>query len=99
VGGFAAAWLTGTGIVAWREVKTSGHMPVPAALLGVTLLFVGLDVVATVFPRSRPLVTMGAWGLNVAGLLQLLGPANGLYGQVAKTEAAEGSAEGEAAPS
>jgi len=92
VGGLAGAWLAGTSIVAWREVKASGHMPVPGALLGVTLLFAGLALVADIAPASRQAVTLLGWGLDIAGLFQIL-PA-GLMGQVSKAQASEASAEG-----
>ena len=91
MGGLAGAWLAGVSIVTWREVKSSGHMPVPAALLGVTGLFVALSVIAEAAPASRAVVTMLGWGLDVAGLFQVL-PA-GLFGQISKAQSAEGQAE------
>ena len=66
MGGLAGAWLAGVSIVAWRESKASGHMPVPAALLGVTGLFAALALIAEIVPASRPAVTMLGWGLDVA---------------------------------
>jgi hypothetical protein len=93
VGGLAGAWLAGTGIVAWREVRQSGHMPVPGALLGVTLLFAGLALVADIAPPARPVVTLLGWGLDVAGLLNVL-PA-GLFGQIQQAQESEASASGQ----
>ena len=89
--GLGAAWLAGIGIVAWREVHQSSHMPVPAALLGVTGLFVALSLIADISPQARPVVTLLGWGLDVAGFLQVL-PA-GLFGQVQAAQSAEAAAE------
>jgi uncharacterized membrane protein HdeD (DUF308 family) len=66
-------------------------MPVPGALLGVTLLFAGLALFADIVPASRTAVTWLGWGLDVAGLFQIL-PA-GLFGQVQKAQASEAAAE------
>jgi hypothetical protein len=95
MGGLTGAWLVGVGIVAWREHQKSGRMPIPGALLGVTGLFVGLMLIAEIAPGSQRIVTLGAWGLDIAGLMNILGPANGLFGQVQQTQATEASAEGE----
>jgi hypothetical protein len=91
VGGLAGAWAVGVGIVAWREVRSHGHMPVPAALLGVTGLFAVLSIVAKASPQARPVVTLLGWGLDVAGLLNIL--PGGLFGQIKKAQAAEQAAE------
>lgn len=96
MGGLEGAWLVGVGIVAWREVNASGHMPVPAALLGVTGLFAALSLLADISPAARPVLTVAAWGLDVAGLFQIL-PA-GLFGQVQKAQATEAAAEKPSAP-
>ena len=89
--GLGAAWLVGIGIVAWREVHQSGHMPVPAALLGVTGLFAALSLIADIAPPAKPVVKLLGWGLDVAGFLQVL-PA-GLFGQVQAAQATEAAAE------
>jgi hypothetical protein len=91
VGGLAGAWLAGVGIVAWREVRQSGHMPVPAALLGVTGLFAALSLIADMAPASRRVVTLAAWGLDLAGFMNIL--PNGLFGQVQAAQSAEDSAQ------
>ena len=90
MGGLAGAWLAGVSIVAWRESKASGHMPVPAALLGVTGLFAALALIAEIVPASRPAVTMLGWGLDVASFQVL--PA-GLFGQIQASQSAETQAE------
>ncbi len=88
--GLAGAWLAGVAIVGWREVHSSGHLPVPAALLGVTGLFAALGIIADVWPASASVVTLAGWGLDIAGFLQVL-PA-GLFGQVGQAQAAEAKA-------
>lgn len=78
MGGFAAAWLTAEGIVIWRSVRASGRMVPPGQLLGVTLLYIALDIVATAQPAARYPATALAWGLNIAGLANVL--PGGIYG-------------------
>jgi len=90
MGGLAGAWLAGVSIVAWRQVHQSGHLPVPAALLGVTGLFAALSLIADLSPAARPAVTLLGWGLDVAGLLNVL-PA-GLSGQISAAQSAESAA-------
>jgi hypothetical protein len=93
VGGLAGAWLLGEAIVIWRETRRSHRMPVPGQLLGVTGLFIALALVADASVSARPVVTALAWGLDVAGILNVL-PA-GLMGQVTRAQQAEATAEGE----
>lgn len=93
MGGLAGAWLAGIAIVAWRESRQSGHMPVPAALLGVTGLFAALSLIGDISAPARPVVTVLGWGLDVAGLFQVL--PGGLFGQVSRAQAAEAAAEGD----
>lgn len=78
--GLLAAWLVGESLLIWRIVHRDHHMPVPGELIAVTGLFAGLAVIADVFPTTTGLVTVGAWGLDLAGFLNLW-PA-GLGGQV-----------------
>lgn len=84
--GLAAAWAVGEGIVIWRAVRRSKHLPVPGDLLGITVLFAVLGWVAEYQPLSGP-VTLVAWGLDIAGLLDIL--PKGLSGQIQKAQAAE----------
>jgi len=88
--GFVAAWLAGTGIVVWRMVHQDHRLPVPGALLGITALFGALALTADVFPQSAGLVTLTAWGLDIAALLNVL-PA-GLGGQLAAISGEQQSA-------
>ena len=90
MGGFVAAWLTGEAIYAWRSVHQSGKPPVPGAMAGITLLFAGLAVVAELDPRARFPVTALAWGLNLAGIMNVL--PKGLGGQVTAAQANEAAA-------
>src|SRR5215472_2846697 len=83
-GALAGAWLLGLGIVTWRQVKGGAHMPVPGALLAVTGMFAVLGVVADVYPASQTFVVVTAYGLDLAGVLNLW-PA-GLGGRIAGHE-------------
>ena len=87
MGGFAAAWLLGESIVVWRNVKAHRRIPPPGQLLGVTLLFAVLGVMADIAPTAEPLAAAIGWGLDVAGILNLW-PA-GLGAQVEQAQAAE----------
>ena len=80
-------WLAGIGIVGWRETHQSGHLPVPAALLGVTLLFGALSLVADAAPAARRVVMLLGWGLDLAGLFNVL--PGGLFQQVSSAQTAE----------
>jgi hypothetical protein len=95
VNGFIAAWLAGEGIVVWRTVHHTKKLPVPGALLGVSILFGALALIADSAPPARPFVTMIAWGLDLAGLINVL--PGGLYGQVEEAQTASATAQGETA--
>jgi hypothetical protein len=100
-GGLLAAWVTAEALLIWRIVHRDHAMPVPGELVAVTGLFAALAAVADVFPASAGLITVTAWGLDVAGFLNLW-PA-GLGGQVqqaaaAGTGAGRGEARGTAGP-
>lgn len=85
-GALAGAWLAGTGLVVWRQLRGNPHLPVPGQLLAVTGIFAMFGVVADVVPASRTFIVATAWGLDVAGLFNLW-PA-GLGGQVQAAAAA-----------
>ena len=91
MGSLTLAWLTGMGITSWRQVRQSGHLPVPASLVAVTGLFVALGIVSEVAPVTARVVELTAWGLDLAGLLRVL-PA-GLFQEVQTAEQAQASAE------
>ena len=92
-GGFAAAWLLGTGIGVYRQVTRSHRMPVPGNLLALTAFFAALALIGDVLPQARRTVTLLAWGLDLAGVLQLMS-AGPLPEQVATAQASEAAAEG-----
>jgi hypothetical protein len=89
--GFVAAWLAGLSIVIWRDVHKSHRMPVPGNLLGISALFAGLAITADIAPRAAPVLTLGAWGLDIAAFLKVL-PA-GLGGQLNQAADVSHSAE------
>ena len=71
--GFVAAWLAGEAIVVWRIVHKDHRIPVPGALLGISALFAGLALTADIFPAWGKPLTLAAWGLDLAVLLQVIG--------------------------
>ena len=87
--GLVAAWAAGEAISIWRQVHVSHHLPVPGELLGITGLFAALGVVSEVAPRAAGLITLTAWGLVLAGVLNVL--PKGLGGQIQQTEQAQGA--------
>lgn len=92
-GSLTGAWLVGEGIYIYREVSKSHRPPVPGALLGVTLLFVGLSLFTEVVPASAQAVMWGAWGLDLAGILQLFRGGK-LPGEITQTQQNEQTASG-----
>lgn len=78
--GLVAAWLAGEAIVIWRVVHKSHHLPVPGDLLGISLLFAGLALVSDLFSQATQVVTLTAWGLDIAAFFDIL-PA-GFGGQI-----------------
>jgi len=85
-----AAWLFGEAIVIWRLVHRDHHMPVPGELWGITGLFALLGGAAEIFPQAGQVIVMAAWGLDMAGFLNVL--PKGLGGQINQTEKAQGGA-------
>lgn len=70
--GLVAAWLAGEGIVIWRMVHKSHRIPVPGDLLGISLLFAGLALLSDLFPPATQMVTLTAWGLDIAAFFNIL---------------------------
>lgn len=89
-----AAWLAGEAIVCWRMVHQSHRLPVPGALLGITGLFLAMALVSDIVPRAATLISLTAWGLDVAAFLNAL-PA-GLAGQITQSEQSAAIASGQA---
>ena len=96
-GGLGTAWLAGILIAAWREVHQSHKMPIPANLLAITGLFIGLGIISEIIPQASRPILLAAWGLDVAGFLRVL-PA-GLSAQFAKATATEAAAQNDAGTS
>jgi hypothetical protein len=91
MGSLTAAWLLGTGIVAYRQVSVSHKPPVPGALLGITALFLGFALISDAAPGARRTVALVAWGLDIAGLLNVW--PKGLSGELSGANASETAAE------
>lgn len=70
-GALAGAWLAATGLVIWRQVHGNPHLPVPGTLLAVTGVFAILGAAGDAVPAARPVITVTAWGLVVAGVYNL----------------------------
>lgn len=87
-----AAWLAGEAVVSWRIVHAKHRPPAPGELLGITALFLAGALVADVYPRAAGLVVAGLVGLDVAAFLDVL--PQGLGGQIAQAEAAQGGGGG-----
>lgn len=94
--GLATAWLTGEALVIWRMVHRDHRLPVPGALLGITGLFVVMGAIAEVVPRAATLMTVTAWGLDLAALFNAL--PSGLGGQLERVHTASAQAEGMGQP-
>jgi hypothetical protein len=94
-GALAGAWLASTGLVIWRQLHGNPHLPVPGTLLAVTGIFGLLAVAGDVAPAARPVITLGAWGIVVAGVLNLW-PAG--LGAEAQATAASGTGATQPAP-
>lgn len=96
-GALAGAWLAGTALVIWRQLRGGAHVVVPGSILAVTGLFAVLGVAADVAPAARQFIVVTAWGIDAAGVLNLW--PSGLGGQVEKAAGAgTGGAAGSSAP-
>ena len=71
MGGLILAWLAGESLVVYRWAKLKAP-PTPGALAWPGVLFVGLAVIGEYAP-ARTAVTLAAWGLDLAVLLQVIG--------------------------
>jgi|SRR5579862_1157829 hypothetical protein len=69
--GILLAWLTGLGIITWREVSTYHQPPVPGRLLGASGWFALLALLASYEPAAGAAAAI-AWGTDLAALLNLL---------------------------
>jgi hypothetical protein len=73
MGGFVLAWFAGESILVWRWVKLKAPPP-PGALALSSGLFLALAAGAQYQP-ARTTITLAAWGLDLAILLQVIGKA------------------------
>lgn len=71
MGGFMLAWLLGEGIVVYRWGK-AGAPPTPGALVLSSSFFALLGVVGSAYQPARGAVTLLAFGVDIAALLQVL---------------------------
>jgi hypothetical protein len=73
MGGFVLAWFAGESILVWRWAKLKAPPP-PGALALSSGLFLALAAAAQYQP-ARTTITLAAWGLDLAILLQVIGKA------------------------
>lgn len=71
--GLVLAWAVGLGILTWRTAQEYHKPPVPGRLLGASMVYVLLALLAEYEPAKRAAV-LAAWGFNVAVLFKA-GPA------------------------
>lgn len=71
--GFAAAWLTGMGIICYRSVKVQGGPPWPGQLLASSALFVALGLLSSAGQGAARVALALAWGLDAAAFLEVAG--------------------------
>jgi hypothetical protein len=69
VRGLVLAWAVGLGIMTWREIQEYHRPPVPGRLLGGSLVFAALAVIAEYPPATGP-ATIAAWGFDLAVFFQ-----------------------------
>jgi hypothetical protein len=62
------AWLVGTGLMTYKDVKKNHRPPLPAELLAESGLFVVLGILAEAQPK---LAATLAWGFDAAAFLTL----------------------------
>jgi hypothetical protein len=84
VRGLVAAWVAGEAVYIWRDVHKTHGLPVPGVLLGITGLFALLGAAAEVFPQAATVITLTAWGLDVAGFFSAV--TGGLGKQIGQAE-------------
>lgn len=68
--GLTLAWAVGLGLMTWRTAQEFHRPPVPGRLLGASVVFMALGLLAEYPPATRAAVLM-AWGFDVAVLFKL----------------------------
>lgn len=67
--GLVLAWAVGLGILSWRTAQQYHKPPVPGRLLGASVVFVVLALIAEYEPARRAAV-LAAWGFDLAVFFQ-----------------------------
>lgn len=71
-----APWAVGEGILIYRSVKKAKRPPLPAELIGVSVIFVALSLMEET--RAAPLAITLAWGLDIAAFMSLYSGPNAI---------------------
>jgi hypothetical protein len=69
VAGITLAWLIGETIIVWRSVARNHRPPMPGELLGSSVFFALLAMLAE-YPPARTTATLMAFGVDLAAWLQ-----------------------------
>jgi hypothetical protein len=69
--GVMLAWLAGLGIIGYRQVAQQHHAPFAGKILGASMLFGLLGLLAEV-PAATGFATLLAWGFDLAAVLDVL---------------------------
>ena len=67
--GITLAWLIGETIIVWRSVGRNHRPPMPGELLGSSIFFALLAMLAE-YPPARTTATLMAFGVDIAAWLQ-----------------------------
>jgi hypothetical protein len=86
VRGIILAWAVGLGLMTWRTAVEFHRPPVPGRILGASVVFAALALLAEYEPATRAAV-LAAWGFDVAVLLGL--PPSALTGAGPKSQATD----------
>jgi len=86
VRGITLAWAVGLGLMTWRTAAEFHRPPVPGRILGASVVFAALALLAEYEPATRAAV-LAAWGFDVAVLLGL--PPSVLTGAGPKSQATD----------
>lgn len=68
--GITLAWAVGLGLMTWRTAQEFHRPPVPGRILGASVVFAALALLAEYGPAQRAAV-LAAWGFDVAVLFKL----------------------------
>lgn len=64
------AWAVGLGLMSWRDAQKYHKPPVPGRLIGASLVFIALALLAEYEPARRAAV-LAAWGFDLAVVFQI----------------------------